>query len=168
MNSRGDFVLCFFLLVIGLQILVKERCDGRTGKRTNPEYPDNFKSLSVVDKCIHNRGAERTGGVNGRSGEADAEDVNKDKRKTDYETCEGTVVAFLRSHAENCEHEDKCEKAFHQKTGTDSILHAAEAVGAVTAGGHILKPCRLENQRKKACARKRSETLGDPVAEHLF
>ena len=60
--------------------------------------------------------------------EADAEDVNENKREADHKACERAVVGFLAGYAENGQNEDEGQQAFNEQTCYGTAIDTGETV----------------------------------------
>ena len=101
---------------------------------TDDEDPDDLYARRALVDDREDRGAEAPGGVDGRAGVVDADDVYGDEAETDDETGDLGGVLKLGGHAENKENEDEGEDDLNEEASDDAFAARAEqAVGAVVA-----------------------------------
>ena len=125
--------------IVALKELVADSRKSRADHRAEQECPEACQRLEVAAAHCAEGGTEAAGGVYGGAGEADAEEVNYGKGKTDNNTAEGAVLSLFGGNSENCEYENSGEDDFNKEARKVVSVYAvhcvcAEAVKAELSG----------------------------------
>ena len=167
-----SFVLCSGFLL--LEELIYDRSERSADKGSNDEDPKSAHGCAVALDESNQSGTEAAGGVDGGAGETDAEDMNEGEGQTDDETAEAAVVLLLGGNAKDCDNKDEGQDDFNEDACKNTAVNARKAVGAdavdnaANSGrGPIGNAAKVEDHRKRACACKSAEALGDDVGDEV-
>ncbi len=155
------------LLLVAGEAFPHEGGEGRTDHGSYDEHPHIGKSLTTGEQ----RRSEGTGGVDGSSGEVDADQVDEDQGQTDGETGEVACTELAVGGAENHEHEDEGGDDLHEASApnTAGVSHAIatethHAFGdAFSTGSHD-----VDESQQASTSEDAAYELADPVDAGLF
>ena len=88
--------VCFLqtILLFLFKCLINYGCDCRADKRTYDEYPEACKRLCIACDCSCDCGTDASCRVNRCACKADAQDMNKNKRKAYNKAAEAAVACL--------------------------------------------------------------------------
>ena len=137
------------------QRLEDDRRERAAYQRSNDEYPHRAQCLAALE----DRGTEGTSGVDGGTGEVDAEDVYQRQGQTDDQTRE-LLILLLRGNAQDDQDEDEGQDALDDQGGQD--LSVEQAVGAEAL---VKADQRAEDRRARGSARELSDDVQEEVLD---
>ena len=155
------------LRYVALQELIHDGGECSTNKRANDEDPQAYQWLEVASKAGDDRGTKAACGVDGRTGEADAQNVHEGEGETNYEASKRAMLKIGGGDAQDSHHEDEGQDDLYQQTRDGTAIDTGESVGA-KATGEISDAAERKDAEQEQRSREGTHELSHDVAHKVI
>ena len=162
-------MICRLLLLFRSYCFPNASSEGATAQRCEDEYPEVLEGLTTGEES----GSDRTGRVDGSSGDADAYEMDQHEGKTDCKTGE-IASSYLRiCCSENDEDEDEGSNKLNDETaeraagvGNAVCSESCRILDRITEAAEAT--CIMDNYPKEGSSEDTAENLGNPVTASVL